>query len=85
MTTKQIEQDISNMTDEQLQAFIVGHIATMERSDKELYARQLEAGYWRRLRQAQPPVAELAEAKRPPEVPALVWYCAQNKRRQVSA
>ncbi len=74
MTTKQIEQDISNMTNEQLQAFIVAHIATMERSDKELYAHQLEAGYWRRI---SPP-------KRPPEVPALVWYCAQNKRRQVS-
>jgi hypothetical protein len=71
---KQVEQDISNMTDEQLQAFIVAHIATMERSDKELYARQLEAGYWQRI----------SQPKRPPEVPALVWYCAQNKRRQVS-
>ena len=40
---KQIEQDISNMTDEQLQAFVVARIATMERSDKELYARQVSA------------------------------------------
>jgi len=60
---------------EQLQAFIVAHIATMERSVKELYDRQLEAGYWRRI----------SQPKRPPEVPALVRYCAQNKRRQVSA
>ena len=72
---KQIEQDISNMSDEQLNAYIAAHIATMERSDKELYARQLEAGYWRRI----------SQPKRPPEVPALVWYREQNKRRQVSA
>lgn len=68
---KQIEQDIHAMSDEQLNIFIAAHIQQMERSDKELYAQQLEAGYWRRI----------SQPKRPPEVPALVWYTAQNKKR----
>lgn len=67
---KQVAQDIHAMTDEQLNMFIAAHIAVMERSDKELYAQQLEAGYWRKI----------SQPKRPPEVPAMVWYTMQNKR-----
>lgn len=80
MTIPQVENDIRSMSDEQLNIFIAAHIQQMERSDKELYAQQLEAGYWRRLRQAQPPVAELVEAKRPPEVDALSWYAERQRQ-----
>lgn len=83
---KQIDQDISSMSDEQLQAFILAHIAVMERSDKELYAQQLEAGYWvTRIPPAQEKEEEKEEPKRPPEVDALTWYSAQKKELDAAA